>query len=115
MKAGDIIPQKEKIGKVISHIAKNIDKDGKSVFTGSELKEKYDYNFIHSGLIVTIDKNIEPAADREYKVDEFWGNEIRIDIAAKGLSNSEIRKILVKAFDEYMDVINRKSQKYDQL
>jgi len=62
-----------------------------------------------------VDKNIEPASDREYKVDEFWGNEIRIDIASKGLSNTEIRKILVKAFDEYVDVINRKSQKYEQL
>lgn len=115
MKAGDIIPQKEKLGKVISHVMKNLDKDGKSIFTGKELKEKYDYDFIHSGLIITIDKNIEPAADREYKVDEFWGNEIRIDIASSGLSNSEIKSILKKAFDDYVDVINRKSQKYDQL
>lgn len=115
MKAGDIIPQKEKMGKIISHIVKNIDKDGKTVFTGQELKEKYEYDFIHSGLIVTIDKNIDPSPDREYKVDEFWGNEIRIDIASKGLSNSQIKEILKKAFDEYVEVINRKSQKYEQL
>lgn len=115
MKAGDIIPQKEKMGKVISHVMKNVSDDGKTVVTGKELKETYDYDFIHDGLIITIDKNLDPASDREFKVDEFWGNEIRIDIAARGLSNTEIKTILKKAFDEYVGVINRKSQKYEQL
>ena len=119
MKTGDIIPQKEKLGKIISYIAKKSSDEGKTVVTGKELKEKYDYEFIHDGLVVTIDRNIQQMVDREFKVDEFWGHQIRIDIAAGtedgSLSNSELKRILKDAFEEYVDVINRKSQKYDEL
>jgi len=114
MKTGDILPQKEQIGKVVSYIIKNL-QDGQTILDGVEIKNKHDYDFISDALIVTIDKNIEPPANSEYKVDEFWGNQIRIDIAAKGLDKKEIRNILKKAFDEYIDVFNRKTHKYDTL
>lgn len=118
MKAEDIIPNKEKIKKVINYIVKSKPEDNKIIVTGKELIEKFGYEFLKDSLVVTLDYNIQPLSGN-YKVDEFWGNSIRIDVAAKRGHNKasvkELTNILVDAFDDYIKVINRKHQEYNQL
>jgi hypothetical protein len=119
MKTDDIIPKSEQISKVINFIVSKSPIDNKVTVSGDELLDKFNYEFIDSGLVVTIDYNIETMPNQDYKVDEFWGDQIRIDIAAKNngesLSKNAVKKLLKSAFQEYIDVINRKSQKYIQL
>jgi len=119
MKTDDIIPKSEQINKVINFVLNTNPTNNKIIVSGDVLLDKFGYNFILSGLVITIDYNIETAPNQDYKVDEFWGNEIRVDIAAKKtgepLPKRAVKNILKSALQEYMDVINRKSQKYVQL
>ena len=119
MKTDDIIPKKEQIGKVINYIMKQSPNDNKIIVHGEELIKKFNYEFLDKGLIVSIDYNIGVSPSQAFKVDEFWGDQIRIDIAGgtpkSKIKYSKLKDILTRAFDEYIEVVNRKSQSYEQL
>lgn len=128
MKVTDILPHKEKINKVINFVLNSpvrkregyqVESSGKIHVTGKDINEKFDYEFITDGLEITVDFNIKPM-NKAYKVDEFWGNQIRIDIAGQKedgseLSKAELRKILKDAMQEYLDLFSEEHHHYKQL
>lgn len=129
MKVKDIMTDSESINNIVNYVLKQpvipregyqTEIDGKIHVTGSEIKETYDYDFILDGLEITIDYSIQAMPDQKYKVDEFWGNQIRIDIAAQNedgtrLSKAQLRNILKQALGDYLELYRQERHHYHQL
>lgn len=128
MKVSDILPRKEKINKVVNFVLSSsvskragfqTETAGKIHVTGKDINEKFDYDFIIDGLEITIDFNIKPM-NKPYKVDEFWGSQIRIDVAGQkedgsSLSKTELRTMLKEAMQEYLVLFSEAHHHYKQL
>lgn len=114
----NIIPENKKISNVIRFILNKKPVDGKVEVTGSEIRREYDYDFITSALLVTI--NYNQKSPEEYNVSEFWGNQIRIDVTGLDDQGSpktkkSIKETLWKAFPDFIDIIYLDRHHYSTL
>lgn len=128
MKIDNITYPSEKIRKIADYVLNqklettmvNTFKEGPytKVF-GTELKKKFNYDFISDNLEININYDKTPM-NKPDNIDEFWGNKVIIDIdghdsSGKKLSKKEIFSLLVENLKKYYDLMQKSRHTYSIL
>lgn len=122
----DIKPKKQKITNIVNYIL-NKKPEEKQLYGGTEgpyikvygeeLMKKFNYDFLDTHIEVSVFYDRKPFTD-PWKVREYYGDKLRIDVVAlddygEEISKKQQKDYLTQAFNEYIDMINSAYNRYD--
>lgn len=83
---------------------------------GEDLKKKYNYDFIHDALEITVYYDKKALTDT-YNVSEYYGDKVRVDVIAlddqgEKRSQDAVKKDLKAALEEYVGIVTKTNKRH---